>query len=107
MPNRRLSISLDGDTDGLLRDAAREHGTNDGMVVKALIRHGVELLHNGDPGATTAVHDEIEADRQRRADVGRRVMDARYAARENEKGSHDDTANGRREEDLRGNDTND
>jgi hypothetical protein len=75
------------------------------MVVKALIRHGLSLLHADDTDAITAVHDEIEADRQRRAEIGRQVMDARYAARQNEKDVGDDTPTGHHEEDLRGHDT--
>lgn len=106
MAHRRLAISIDNDIDGLLRDAARDHGTSDGMVVKALIRHGVGLIHAGDTATISAVRNEITADRQRRADVGRRVMEARYAAT-SPKDIDDDTTDQRPEGSLRGRDPND
>ena len=72
----RLAITVSDATDDELRTRAAVLKTNVGLVVRGLIRHGLD--HFDDADVQAALQEVIDAERSRRAAVGREVMTARH-----------------------------
>ena len=82
--SHRLAITVSDATDDELRTRAAALKTNVGLLVRALIRHGLDNFDDTD--VQTAVQDAIDADRSRRAAVGREVMTARHQREKSQRG---------------------
>lgn len=75
----RTMISLDEQTDGLVRELAAAHRTRISTVVRALLQVG---LHADGQQISTAIRDEIDDDKAQRAQIGREAMQQRWGTRE-------------------------
>jgi len=71
----RLSITLTADQRDQLRLLAAQNRTSVGLVVRAMVAHG---LGNVTKALQRAIDDEVEADRARRVETGKAVMAKRW-----------------------------
>jgi hypothetical protein len=80
----RLSITLTADQRDQLRLLAAQNRTSVGLVVRAMVDHGLDHLTKS---LQRAIDDEVETDRLRRVETGRAVMARRWHGTSRTKGT--------------------
>lgn len=80
MTDKRSTIALTEERTAELRRVAADYAGSPGLVARALVLWGLDNLDH--PAIQAAITAEIAADRQRRAAVGRRVMQRKHHGEE-------------------------
>ena len=71
----RMSITLTSDQRDQVRLLAAQRRTSAGLVVRAMVQHG---LDHQTKALLAAIDDEVETDRARRVEVGKAAMARRW-----------------------------
>ncbi|OYO00732.1 hypothetical protein CGZ95_08910 [Enemella evansiae] len=75
-PSKRLAISLSPEDAETLRLEAARLGTNVGLLIRALVRFGLDNLK--DKSVREAIDLAMQEETRRRSAVGKAAMDSRY-----------------------------
>ncbi len=72
----RVAVTLSETDAAKLRASAGAAGIGPGLLSRALVRYGLD--HLDDPGIQAVIEAVTTADRERRAETGRRAMQIRH-----------------------------
>lgn len=77
---QRLSLTVDKDQVRALKLLAAEMDTQVSIIVRGLLTHGLDGLHDQDETITAAVEQAVDDERVRRSEVGKRGMESRWGS---------------------------